>query len=246
MPGTGTLINAGAVIVGSLLGLLMRKGIPQRFKDTIFQILGVVTLLIGVSGVLADMFHMTSTGHMEREDILLLIASLVIGGVLGELIGIERGFERLGEFARKKLSPRQGDDGFAAGFVGASVLFCVGAMSVVGALEDGLNGNPTTLIAKSILDGTMSVIFASIYGPGVLLSVLVILVYQGGITMLAGVLQPIATPEALSQMSMVGSALISCIGLNMLNLTRIRVANWLPATFIPILYDLCLRIFISR
>ncbi len=237
MPGLGTIINAGAVFFGSLVGLLMRKGISERFKETIFHILGVSTLLIGISGVLAAMFRVKPDGGLDRQDMLLLILCLVIGGVLGELINIEKRFESLGQFVQRKLAPKGGDEGFATGFVNASLLFCVGAMAVVGAMEDGLSHNPATLIAKSILDGTVSIIFASVYGFGVALSAVVVLVYQGGLTLLSGLLQPIATPQALGQMSLVGSALILCIGLNMLKVTKIRVANWLPATFLPLIYD---------
>ncbi|MDR3206740.1 MAG: DUF554 domain-containing protein [Oscillospiraceae bacterium] len=243
MTGLGTFINVGAILAGGLLGLLLRRGIPERFKETIFHTLGVSTMLIGGTGVAAAMLRVAEGGLLERTDMLLMILSLVVGAVAGELLNIERGFERLGALAQRKLAPKEGGASFSAGFVNASVLFCVGAMAVVGSLEDGLAHDPTTLAAKAILDGVICVVFASAYGPGVLLSALPVLVYQGGITLLSGLLAPIATPEAMGQMSLVGSALVMCIGFNMLGLTKMRLANWIPATFVPLVYDAVRRLF---
>ncbi len=237
MTGIGTLVNAMAIIAGCAIGLLLRKGFPDRIKNIITDGLGVSVIFIGISGTLAGIYRIKPDGLLDRADILMLIISIVIGSVLGEFLRIDRGFDAFGEYARKKLS-KAGDSHFTEGFVGASILFCVGAMAVVGSIEDGLMGNPSTLFAKSFLDGIASIIFASAYGSGVLLSALSVLVYQGALTAGATFLRPIVTDHVLIQMSMTGSALIFCIGLNLLGLKKMNVANMLPATFIPMIWAL--------
>lgn len=242
MTGIGTLVNAATIIAGCAIGLFLRKGFPDRVKSIITDGLGIAVIFIGISGTLSGIFRVKPGGLLDRADILMLIISIVIGSIIGELLRIDKGFDAVGEYAKRKLS-KNGDSHFTEGFIGASILFCVGAMAVVGSIEDGLMGNPATLFAKSFLDGIASIIFASAYGAGVMLSAVTVLAYQGAITIGATFLKPLVTEQVLLQISMTGSALIFCIGLNLLGLKKINVANMLPATFIPFFWEMGKRIF---
>jgi len=220
----GVWANFFAVIVGGLLGTLLRGGIKEKYSKTINAGLALCVLLIGMSGAL------------KTENMLLVIVSVVIGSVLGELMRIEDGLDRLGAWAQRRFA--KGDTGFANGFVNATLLFSVGAMAVVGSLEAGLANKPDTLLAKSALDGVSAVIFASSFGIGVVFSTIPMTIYQGGIALLAGVLAPFLTDTLINEMSAVGSILIIALSLNMLNVTkeRIRVGNMLPAILVPCVY----------
>lgn len=217
----GTLINAAAVIVGSLLGLLLRKGIPQQLKDTLISGMGLCVILIGVQGALG-------TGN-----VMLVILSIVIGGCIGVALQIEKRLDHLGQKLQKRFSHGE-DDNFGKGFVIASLMYCVGAMAIVGSLDSGLRGDHSTLIAKSILDGVNSIILASTMGPGVMLSAVAILIYQGGISLLAQFVAPILTDRAVTEMSAVGGVLIMGIGLNMIRKEHIPVGDLLPAILVPL------------
>ena len=217
----GTLINAAAIIVGSLIGLLLRKGIPQQLKDTLMKGMGLCVMLIGIQGAL------------KTENVMLVILAIVIGGVIGVLLHIERGLDRLGQKLQKRFAHGE-DDSFGKGFVTASLMYCVGAMAIVGSLDSGLRGDHSTLIAKSILDGVNSIILASTMGPGVMLSALAVLLYQGSIALLAQVVQPILTDRAVTEMSAVGGLLIMGIGLNMIRKDHIPVGDMLPAILTPL------------
>ena len=213
----GTLINAVAVVAGGLLGLLLRGGIGRRFRDTIMQGLALCVALIGLDGALGT------------QNTMAVIVSMVLGALLGEAVDVEKRLEGLGARAQRLLA-KGGDSGFAEGFVTASLMFCVGAMAIVGALDSGLRGDHSTLIAKSALDGVSAVIFASAMGPGVLLSAAAVLVYQGAIALLAQFL----TDAVVTEMSAVGGLLIVGIAINMFGLFKVRVGNLLPAVFMPI------------
>jgi len=220
----GVWVNFAVVVIGGLIGCLLRGGIPEKFQKTINNGLGLCVVCIGMSGALGT------------ENMLIVIISIAIGAVLGEWMRIEDGLDCLGNWAQRKFS--KGDSGFATGFVNASLLFCIGAMAVVGSLEAGLQNKADTLLAKSALDGVSAVIFASSFGPGVIFSAVPLTIYQGGIAALSGVLAPFLTDGLITEMSAVGSVLIIAIGLNMMNLPkeRIRVGNMLPAIFIPCIY----------
>ncbi|MBR1820413.1 MAG: DUF554 domain-containing protein [Clostridia bacterium] len=220
----GVWANAVAIIAGGLLGCLLRGGIKEKLRDTINYGLALCVMIIGVSGAL------------KTDDTLVMIVSVIVGSVIGEWLRIEDGITRLGDWAQSKLA--KGDTGFSAGFVSASLLFCVGAMAVVGALEAGLQNKPDTLLAKSALDGVFSIILASTYGPGVIFSAVPVLIYQGAIALLAGVLSPLLTDALITEMSAVGSLLIVAIGINSMEClkSRIRVGNMLPAILIPCVY----------
>lgn len=240
MIGIGTLVNAIAIITGAVAGSLIRGGLPERIKNIIMQSVGLAVLFIGLSGALQGLFTVAGNG-LERQFVMLMIASMVIGGITGELLQIEAGLEKAGQWFEKKFA--RSESTFAQGFVTASLVYCVGAMAIVGALEDGLAGNATTLFSKSILDGVTAVIFTAGMGMGVALSALPVLLYQGGITLLAGVLRPFLTATVIQQMSLVGGVLIFAIGLNLLEITRIKVGNLLPAIFIPLFYYILLILF---
>jgi len=238
MIGLGTIVNTAAVIIGSILGLVLKFGIPERFKSTIMQAISLSVIFIGTSGVLQGIFKVLNSGRIDRQYIMLMIFSLVIGGLMGEILRIEDFLDRLGERIKKAVSKviNSENSTFTEGFVTASLVFCVGAMAIVGSLEDGLNRNFSILFAKSILDGVTSVIFSATLGIGVMFSSLVVLLYQGSITLLAGLLKPLLTDAVVLQMSMVGSVLIFAIGLNMLGVSKIKVGNLLPAIFVPAVY----------
>ena len=234
MIGIGTIVNALAIIVGAVTGMIIKSGLPKRVKDLIMQAIGLAVIIIGLSGTLQGIFFLDDQGRLGSDHIMLMILSLVIGGILGELINIEDKLERIGNWFQHKLAAKEGD--FAQGFITASLMYCVGAMAIVGAFEDGLSADPTILFSKSILDGVTAVIFAASMGVGVAFSAVPVFLYQGGITLLAGVLRPLLTETVINQISLVGSVLIMAIGLNILEIKRFRVGNLLPAVFIPLLY----------
>ena len=220
----GTLVNTLAAVVGGLLGSLLKKGIPERFADLVQKGLALCILYIGIKGSLVG----TNT--------LVTILSLVLGAILGELLDIDRGIERLGAWAQRKLS--KGGSRLGEGFVTASLLFCVGSMAVVGSLQSGLTGNHETIFTKSMLDFVSAIILASSLGLGVCLSGAFVLVYQGAIVLLARWAAPVLSDYVVAEMSCAGSLLIVALGLNMLGIAKLKVANLLPAMFLPII--LCL------
>lgn len=221
----GTIVNVIAIICGSLLGLLFRKGIPDNYKEIIMSGIGLSVILIGVKSALSS------------DQLLIVIFSVIIGAGIGEFLKIEAKLESLGSYFERRLASKSSDTGsFARGFVTASLVFCVGSMAIVGALESGLTGNHQTLFAKSILDGVTSLIFASSLGIGVLFSGVAVFLYQGAITLTAVFMKNLLVAETISQMTSVGGLLILAIGLNLLGITKIRVGNLLPGIFLPLLY----------
>lgn len=236
MIGLGTFVNVVAVLIGGACGLIVKKGLPERFKSTVMQALGLSVMIIGISGALQGIYSVTDQGKLDRNYITGMILSLVAGSILGEFLKIEDNLDKLGAWFQNRFA--KGESNFAKGFVTASLVYCVGAMAIVGSLEDGLYGKADILIAKSMLDGISAIIFAATLGAGVLFSALPVLVYQGGITLLAGVLKPILSDVVVSQMSLAGSVLILAIGFNMLEMKKFKVGNMLPAIFIPLVYAL--------
>jgi len=234
LTGMGTLVNTGAVIAGGIAGTLLRSGIPEKYKKTVMQAIGLSVMFIGISGTIKEMLTIVAGNKLDRQFIMLMIFSLVFGGLIGEFLKIEKRLENIGVWFQSKIPAKGG--AFAEGFVTASLVYCVGAMAIVGSLEDGLSGNPSTLYAKSILDGVSAVVFAATMGIGVAFSAIPVLAYQGGITLLAGVIKPWLNDMVISQMSLVGGILIFAIGINLLELKKINVGNLLPAVFIPVLY----------
>lgn len=229
MIGTGTLVNAGAIIAGTAVGVLLKGGIPKRIQDMIFLMVGVAVMFIGILGVVNN-----------QGDSMMLVLSLVIGGALGELLKIEEHMEVLGEKIKKKFirDDAPGSATFAEGFVSATLLFCIGAMAIVGSLNDGMLHDPSMLFTKAILDGITSIILAASLGIGVGFSAISILIYQGLLTVLASLLSGFFTDELIRNMSFVGNVVIFCIGLNFLFPKKIKTGNMAPALFMPILLGL--------
>ncbi len=219
---TGTIVNTIAIIVGSLAGLVFRKGIPAKYNATIMQAIGLAVLLVGLKSAL------------KSDDLLLIIICLVAGSLLGEWLRIEARLESLGQWFESRFAGT--DDSFAKGFVTATLIYCVGSMAIVGAMESGLAGNHQTLYAKSMLDGITAVVFTSTLGIGVMLSAVSVFIYQGLITGGAMVLKPFLVPEVVNQMSAVGGLLIVGLGFNLLEIRKISVGNMLPAIFLPLIY----------
>lgn len=236
MIGLGTFINTGAVVAGGLAGIILKKGIPQKCRSILMQACGVATIFIGASGVLQKML-VIKDGTIGTQGTLLLIFSLVLGGLLGELLDIEQRLEALGEWLKKRLRT-QGDSQFVEGFVTSTLVICIGAMAIVGAIEDGLSGNPSTLIAKAILDFVIVLIFASTLGKGVVFSAIPLFLYQGAITLLAALFGDFMSSALIDDISYIGSALIFCVGVNIGFGKKFRVGNLLPALIIPILYEI--------
>ncbi len=227
----GTLVNVASIIAGSLVGLLFRGKISEKYNKTIIQAISLGVILIGFKSA------------FQCDDFILIIISLAIGSLIGESCKIEHRLENAGEWIEKKFSKKS--EGFAAGFVTMSILYCAGAMAIVGSLESGLTGNHNTLFAKSTLDGIAAIIFSSTMGIGVLFSSVSVLLYQGTITLAAGYIKPFLIPEVIAQMSSVGGLLIVGLGMNMLGISKIKVGNMLPAVFIPLIYYIGMQIINS-
>ncbi len=236
MPGTGTIVNAVLVITGSLVGLLLKKAIPERLKESMVQALALATMTIGITGIINASSTVTNGGKLSGNYTILMVLSMAIGTFIGELINIDRRLDNMGQFFQKKFSEDSKSSTFAQGFVTASLVFCVGSMAILGSLNDGILHDPTILITKSLLDMIMSVVFASTLGIGVMFSAVTVVVYQGLITLCASILSPLLTETVVAQMSFVGSILITGIGLNFLYEPKLKLANMLPAMFIPLVW----------
>jgi uncharacterized protein len=211
----GTFINAATVLAGSSLGLLLRRRFPERVQAIIFQAVGLASLVLGM-----DM-------ALDSDNFLILIFSLILGGILGELADLEDRMERLGDALKRRIG--SDDARFTEGLITAFLIFCIGSMTFVGALNEGLTGDRTLIMTKAILDGFTSIALASVYGLGVLFSALPLLLVQGGISLLAARFQGFFTPVLINQLTAVGGVLILGIGVNLLDLRKIKTTNLLPA-----------------
>ena len=235
MRGLGTLVNVLAIVIGSGIGMLCKGGLKERFQQVLMQACGLATMFIGMAGAF-EMIFTVEDGRIRSGATMLVVVSLVLGGLIGELINIEKGLDRLGEKLRK-LMRANGDNRFVEGFVTASLVVCVGAMAICGPLEEGLTGNSQTLFIKAILDLVIVAVFASVYGLGVAFSALSVGVYQGLITVFAVFIAPFMSDHLITNLSGVGSVLIFSIGLNLLFPKKIRVGNLLPALLVPVAYE---------
>jgi uncharacterized membrane protein YqgA involved in biofilm formation len=227
----GPVVNAAVILVCSLLGCFLVRGLPARFEETLKKGIGLAVIYVGLRGAL------------DNKRMLLLIMSLVLGALAGELIDIDKWMNRAGLWAEKRLGgAAAGKGNFAKAFASASILFCTGSMAIVGSMQSGLTGNHQTLYAKSILDGSISVVIAASMGIGVAFSALPVLVYQGGIVLLSLAARQALSPEIINEMSAVGNLLVAAIGFNFVCLSgegvsrEIKVANLVPAIFIPLIY----------
>lgn len=237
MIGIGTLVNTLAVLLGGGLGLLLKHGIKERFKEILMQALGVSTMFIGISGALRGIL-VVNDDLLDSRNTLLMILCLVLGAVLGELLNIDRWMQGLGERLRTKVRARDEDSYFVEGFVTTTIIICTGAMAIVGSFQDALMGDPSMLYAKSALDGVIAAVLASSLGVGVLFAAIPLLVYQGSLTLLASWIKPILSELMLFNISFVGSILVFLIGVNMLFDKRIRIANFLPSIILAALFSL--------
>ena len=235
MIGLGTIINTAAVILGGLLGLLLKNGLKQRIQDILMQGCGLAVIFIGAAGALSKMLVVTENG-IETKGTMLLIFSLVLGGIAGELINIEKWLDVLGEKIKKAVRA-DGDNKFVEGFVNVSLIICVGAMAIVGSIQDGISGDFSMLTAKAVLDAVIVVVFASTYGIGAIFSAIPIFVYQGGITLIAAFCGSFVSDIIISDLSFIGSALIFCVGVNISFGKKFRVGNMLPALIVPVIYE---------
>lgn len=234
MTGLGTIINVAAILIGATLGFIIKGGLSKRFEDTVTSAIGLCTMFIGISGAVAGMLRVSETG-LETRDTMVMIISLIGGALIGEWIDVEKRLETVGEWCKSKIpSQNGGGSTFVEAFVTSSLIFCVGAMAIVGSLEDGLNHNYSILFAKAVMDGVMSIIFAASLGIGVYFSALPIAIYQGSITLLAGFIRPYLSEIVIGRMSFVGSILIFALGINLLFGKRIKIGNLLPAMFLPL------------
>lgn len=227
----GTIVNAAAVLAGGLVGLLIKGGLREKYKEIVMQAISLAVLFLGASSALSGMLD------PDAQPVLFII-SLVIGSGLGTLLDLDYRLQYLGDLLQAKLGGSGSD--ISQGFVTASLLFCVGTMSILGALESGIQGVHTTLFVKSVLDGTAAIIFASTLGVGVVLSAGAVFCYQGILTMLARFIQPFLTTDMIREISLVGGILIFALGLNMMEIKKIKVANMLPAILVPVVYYLYL------
>lgn len=235
MRGLGTIVNVAAVIVGGVVGLFVKNGIKPRFQEIIMQALGLATMFLGISGAMPGLLSIAPDGVISTKGTAMLIGSVVGGAFIGELVNLDGVLERFGEWLKKK-AVREDADGkdakFVHGFVTASLVICVGAMAIVGSIEDGLTGNASMLYAKAVLDGVIVMIFASAYGRGAIFSAIPVGILQGTVTLAAGLVAPLFSDAVISSLSFIGSVLIFCVGVNLFFDKKIRVANMLPALVI--------------
>lgn len=238
MPGIGTVINVACIIAGGLVGLLGRSLITQRLQDALIKSCGAAVLFVGIAGALQHMLtaRIAADGSVviESGGTMMLVASLAVGCVLGEAADLDRRFEDLGVWLRDKTGS-SGDATFVDGFVTASLTVCIGAMAIVGAIQDGLAADPSTLVLKGALDAIIVCAMSASMGRGCLFSALPVAVLQGAVTALATLLQPIMTQAALANLSLVGSILVFCVGVNLIWPRTFKPANMLPAVIVAVI-----------
>lgn len=220
----GVLANTGAVLLGSIIGLLCKKGISDRIADTLMKGLGLCTLAIGISGL------------FKGENTLILVISIAVGGFIGSLLRLDDNLNRFGKFIENKVNKnRSSKTSIAQGFVSASLLFCVGAMTIVGSLQAGLTGDNEMLLTKSMMDLISSTILSATLGIGVMMAAAFVFVFQGSIVLLAQYVAPFLSDNVIGEMTCVGSLIIIALGLNLLGITKLKIVDYLPAIFLPIL-----------
>lgn len=228
---TGTLVNCAAVIAGGAIGLIFKKGIKETYTESINKSLGVAVTVIGLNGVITNMVSYEG-GKLTSSGELLLVIFLVLGTLIGELLKLDDRFNTLSN----KIDGKFRSGGFASGFVNGTLLFCVGAMTIIGSINDGLLGDSSVLFVKSALDFTAAIIFGATLGFGVIFTCIPMLIYQGGITLLAGTLSNVLVGDVLTQVCTAGYAIIIAIGLNFLLTKKFKTLNMLPAMFLPVAY----------
>ena len=233
---SGTLVNVAGIILGSLIGLLLKKGIPEHINAAILKVEGLSICIIGLNGVIGSMFRADAeTGKLSDSHGLLLLVSLAVGCLAGEALRLDDRLNQFGLYVENRFSAA----GFAKGFVTATLIYSIGAMSIIGPIQNGLTGDAGILYMKTMLDGTTSIFLASALGYGVMFSCVPVLVVQAVPALLAQQLAPFISDDLLGMFCMVGYAIVICIGLNFLVDTKIKVANLLPSLIVPITYYFC-------
>ena len=235
MTGLGTIVNVIVIIIGGLIGLMLKNGLKQRFCDIFSQACGLSVVFVGAAGAF-ELILSVHDGKLSSNHTLLVVFSFVIGGFIGELINIEKGLDAMGEKLRN-IVRANGDHKFVEGFVTASLVFCVGAMSICGPIEEALTGDATTLYVKSILDGVMVIVFTSVYGVGAMFSALTVGIYQGIFTIFGVFIADFMSETLIAMISGIGSILIFAVGANVLWGKKIKVGNLLPALLVPAAYE---------
>ena len=232
MYGLGTIINTGAIVAGGLAGILFGRFLKENVQDTLSKCCGVSTLMIGIAGALEKMLTLEN-GAISGGGSMLLVLCLTVGGVIGELLNLEGAFECFGRWLKEKTGNAK-DKGFVNAFVTASLTVCIGAMAIVGSIQDGLRGDYSVLATKAVLDFIIIMVMSCSLGPGAAFSAIPVAILQGSVTALAGLVRPVMTEAALNNLSLVGSVLIFCVGINLLWGKKIRVANLLPAIVLAV------------
>lgn len=232
----GTVVNVATVILGGILGILLKKGIRSEIMDNIMKAEGLAVLIIGMNGVLTNMLSVGEDGKITESGGLVLLISLALGAFIGEILKIDDGINNLGKLVEKKI----GSEGFSKGLVSAFIIFCVGSMSIIGAINDGLAGDSGVLLVKSTLDFITAAVLASAMGVGVIFACVPLFAYQGLISLFASQIKPLIenNPEMMAQFSAVGYAIIMCIGINFIFGQKIKTANLLPAMLVPLMYNM--------
>lgn len=232
MYGLGTIINTGAIVAGGLAGILFGRFLKENVQDTLSKCCGVSTLMIGIAGALEKMLTLENEA-ISSGGSMLLVLCLTVGGVIGELLNLEGAFECFGRWLKEKTGNAK-DKGFVNAFVTASLTVCIGAMAIVGSIQDGLTGDYSVLATKAVLDFIIIMVMSCSLGPGAAFSAIPVAILQGSVTALAGLVRPVMTEAALNNLSLVGSVLIFCVGINLLWGKKIRVANLLPAIVLAV------------
>ena len=226
----GTIVNSLAIVLGGGIGSVFGSKFSKRYSDIVLNAIALSVLLVGLLSAI------------KTENILLVIACMALGSLIGEFLRIEDRLNKLGDTLQKRFSSSKGN--IAEGFVTATLIYCIGSMAILGSIESGINGNHTTLFAKAVLDGVSAIVFSATLGIGVAISAVSVFLYQGAITLLASQASEFLTVDAVRELSSVGGLLIMTIGLNVLKITKIKVGNMLPAVFLPVIFYIVKGLFI--
>ena len=234
MIGLGTIINVVAILVGGVIGLVFSRAISARYQETLMQAIGVCILFVGIGGAVQEMMTVTADG-LQSSGTMMIVISYAVGSLLGEWINLERRIEQFGSWLKVKTGNAR-EKRFVDGFVSASLTVCIGAMAVVGSIQDGISGDHSTLALKALLDMVIVCAMSASLGRGCLFSAIPVGIFQGTVTLLARAVQPVMTEAALANLSLTGSILIFCVGVNLLWEKKLKVANMLPSILIAVVY----------
>ena len=236
LKGLGTVVNVIAVILGGIIGMLFGKKMKEPFRESVMNVLGLAVMFVGLGGALSRMLKLNGSG-LETYGTMMMIICLVLGTVLGEILNLEKHLETFGEWLKRKVRAKN-DNRFVDAFVSTSLVVCVGAMAIVGSIEDGLTGDHTTLFAKALLDFLIVIVMASSMGLGCMFAFIPIGILQGSVTLVAGLIKPYVTDALVGDLSLVGSVMICAVGLNLILGKKFKVGNMLPSLIFVVIYSL--------